>query len=87
MMNRPIVRILISQWRLIGLLARYIYLHVLYIMLLMLRFLFKAAGAALVESVKIGYCITSLSKEYRVIFAACIALLMYLLALNLLIQM
>lgn len=68
-------------------LVRLIYLYVLYIILLIQKFLLKAAGAALVESVKIGYCIKSLSKEYRVIFAACIALLIYLLALNLLIRM
>lgn len=76
-----------SYWRLFGLLARYIYLHILYIMLLISRFLLKAARAVLVESVKIGYCVKSLSIEYRVIFAACIALLIYLVAQNLLIQM
>lgn len=87
MMDRSIVRILILLGRLVSLLARYIYLHVLYVMLLIQKFLLKATGAALLESLKIGYYIKSLSKEYRVIFAACIALLIYLLALNLLIRM
>ena len=35
------------------------------------------------EAVKIEYCIKSLSKEARVIFATCVAFAIFILALNL----
>ena len=41
----------------------------------------KLAGALLIEAVKIEFCMKSLSKEDRVIFAACIAVSIYVVAL------
>ncbi|MCY3781139.1 MAG: hypothetical protein OXG78_12570 [Chloroflexi bacterium] len=74
------MRIIIAQVRFFSLLVRYFYLHIRYIYLHIKFYLLKAAGAALVEAVKVEYCIKSLSKENRVIFAACVAISIYLLA-------
>ncbi len=83
MMDNPLVRIIAEQVKLTGLLIRYIYLHIRYVYLHVKLYLIKFAGAALIEAVKIEYCIKSLSKEDRIVFAACVALSIYLLALSL----
>ena len=75
------VRFIRLQARMFGLLARYVYLHFRYAYLLIKYYMLKAAGAILVEAVKLEGCIRSLSKEDRVIFAACIAVSIYVLAL------
>ncbi len=87
MMDRPAARIIIEQVRFFRLLVRYIYLHVVYIYLHIKYYLLKAAGAALIEAVKMECCIKSLSKEDRVIFATCIAVSIYILILITLIRM
>ena len=78
MMDRPLVQIPLRLvlGRVIDLVLRhYLYLHIrLRVFLIIQYILLKAAGAALIEAVKIEYCIKSMSKEYRVIFAACIAM-------------
>ena len=81
------MKIINEHLRFMGLLLRYCYLRVCYIYLHMKYYLLKAAGAALIEVVKIEYFIKSLSKEDRVIFSACIAVSIYILALSLLIRM
>ena len=73
-------RFFVLQARFIGLLLRYCYLQVYYIYLVICRCLLKLAGAALIEAVKIEYFIKSLSKEDRVIFTACIAVSIYIVA-------
>lgn len=75
------MRIIIEHVRFYGLLVHYLQLQVLYICLLIRYCLLKVAGAALVEAVKIEYCIKSFSKENLIIFAACIAVSIYGLAL------
>ena len=87
MMVRLIAKIFIDQVRFTGLLIQYCYLRICYLYLLIKYHLLKAAGAALIEAVKIEYCIKSLSKEDRVIFAACVAVSIYCLSLVLLIRM
>lgn len=87
MIGRRVARIIIAQLRLSGLLLRYFYLRVRYIQLHIEYYLLKAAGAALVEAVKLECCIKSLSKEDRLIFATCIAVSIYILALIMLIRM
>ncbi len=77
------MRIIIEQVRFICLLVRYFYLQVRYTYLLIRYCLLKVVGAALVEAVKIEYCIKSLSKEDRVIFATCVAFAIFILAQNL----
>ena len=86
MVDRPIVRIIVKQVQFFGLLLRYLYLHVRYVQLHVRYYLLKVAGAALVEAVKMEYCIKSLSKDDRVIFATCIAVSIYLLTLIMLIR-
>ena len=78
-----IVKFFSDQARFTWLLARYCWLKLCYAYLLCRYNLLKLAGAALIEAVKIEYCIKSLSKEDRIIFAACIALAIHFLALNL----
>ena len=80
MIVRRVLRSIIELLKLYGLLGRYIYLHIVYVYLHIKYYFLKAAGAALVEAVKIECCIKSLSKENRVIFAACVAISIYLLA-------
>lgn len=74
-----------------GLLVEYIYLHILRACLIikyrLLKAALKAAKAVLIEAVKIEYCIKSLSKEDRVIFAACVTVSIYALALVMIIRM
>lgn len=86
MKRNPVVRIISLQVRFIGLILRYIYLHICYICLLIQYCLLKVAGALLIEAVKIEGFIKSLSKEDRVIFAACVAVSIYVLALFVLIR-
>jgi len=86
MRDKRAVRIIIDLVRFYGLLGRYIYLHICYVYLQIKFVLLKAAGAALIEAVKIEYCIKSLSNENRVIFAACIAVSIYCLTLVMLIR-
>jgi hypothetical protein len=80
------VRIIIGQAQILRLLIRYLYLHVRYVQLHIRYYLLKLAGAALVEAVKMEYCIKSLSKDDRVIFATCITVPVYLLVLSMLIR-
>ncbi len=75
------------QVRFLGLLIRYIYLHIRYIQLHIEYYLLKAAGATLIEAVKIECWIKSMSREDRVIFSACIAVSIYVLALVMLIRL
>ena len=86
MRDNPVARIISLQVRFVRLFLRYIYLHIRYVMLHIELYLVKAAGAVLVEAVKIHYCIKSLSKEDRVIFATCVAVSIYILALMMLIR-
>lgn len=81
MRDKPAAKFFIDVIRLYGLLGRYIYLHIRYVYLHIKYYLLKAAGAALIEAVKMEYCIKSLSKEDRVIFATCIAVAIYMSAL------
>ncbi|MCY3832451.1 MAG: hypothetical protein OXG85_05510 [Chloroflexi bacterium] len=80
MMVRWTARLFLLQVRFIGLLLRYVYLHIKLVFL-------KVAGALLIEAVKIEYFIKSLSNVDRVIFAACIAVSIYAVALIMLIRM
>jgi len=75
------VRIINNQVRIFRLLVRYFYLHVRYVQLHVRYYLLRAAGAALVEAAKIECRIKSLSKEDCVIFATCMAVSIYALAL------
>ena len=81
MRERPAVKFFIDVLRLYGLLGKYIYLHIYKLYLHIKYYLLKAAGAVLIEAVKMEYCIKSLPKEDRVIFAACIAIAIYISAL------
>ncbi len=81
------------QVRIMGLLLRYVYLHVRYVYLIICYCLLriagaavKVAGAALVEAAKLECYIRFLSREERVIFAACFAVSIYILALVLFIR-
>ena len=85
-MLRSVVRIIIEQVRFTGLLIYYLYLRVIYIYLHIKLYFLKAVGAALVEAVKIEGCIRSMSKEDRIIFAACVAVSIYVVALAMLIR-
>jgi hypothetical protein len=87
MKDNPVLRFIIDLLRLYGLLFRYIYLHVRYLYLLIRYCLLKIEGAALIEAVEIWYSIKSMSKEHRIIFAACIAVSIYGLALVTLIRL
>ena len=87
MTGRRVVKIIITQFRLYGLLIRYIYLHIRYIQLHIEYYLLKAAGATLIEAVKIECWIKSMSKEDRIVFSACIAVSIYILALVMLIRL
>ena len=87
MMGRRVARVIIAQVRFTGLLLKYFYLHVRYVQLHIEYYLLKAAGAILVEAVKIECWIKTMSKEDRFIFAACTAVSIYILALIMLIRM
>ena len=87
MMDRPTVRIIVKQVQLFGLILHYLYLRLRYVQLHIHYYLLKAAGAALVEAVKMEYFIKYLSKYERVIFATCIAVSIYILILIMLIRM
>lgn len=80
MIVRRMARYIVLQVRFIGLLLRYCYLQAYYVYLVICRCLLKLARAALIEAVKIEGLIKSLSKEERVVFAACIAVSIYILA-------
>lgn len=86
-MGRRVARIIILQVRFTGLLLRYIYLRIRYIQLHIEYYLLKAAGATLIEAVKIECWFKSMSKEDRIIFATCVAVSIYVLALFMLIRM
>ena len=81
MKDNAVVKFLIDQARITCLLLRYIYLHICYLYLLIRYALLKIAGALLIEAVKIEYFIKSLSKEDRVMFAASVAVSIYVLML------
>lgn len=86
MMDKPPVRFIVDLVRFYGLLLRYIYLRIRYVYLLCRYYLLKIEGAALVEAVEIWYSIKCMSKENRVILAACIAISIYGLSLIMLIR-
>ncbi len=81
------LRVILDVLRFYGLLIRYCYLRVVYVYLLIKYHLVKAGGAALIEAVEIWYMIKTMSNENRVIFAACIAVSIYALALITLIRL
>ncbi|MCY4061777.1 MAG: hypothetical protein OXG53_05375 [Chloroflexi bacterium] len=87
MRHKRAVRTIIDVFRFYGLLLQYFYLHLRKLQLYIQYYLLKAAGALLIEAVKIEYCIKSLSKEERVIFTACIAVSIYIVALVMFIRM
>lgn len=87
MKDNPVLRIIVDQVRFTRLLVRYLYLHVRYLYLLIRYCLLKIEGAALIEVVELWYSIKSMSKEHRIIFAACIAVSIYGLALVTLIRL
>lgn len=87
MMGRRVARIISLQVRFTGLLLRYFYLRLRYIQLHIEYYLLKAAGATLIEALKIECWIKSMTKEDRFIFATCIAVSIYILALITLIRM
>ncbi len=87
MKDNPFLEILIQQVRLTGMLIRLVLLRLEYLRLLIRLYTIKAVGAALIEAVKIEYCIKSLSKEDRIAFAACVAVSIYVVALTLLVRM
>ena len=87
MRDNPVLRYILDIFRFYGLLLRYCYLKICYVYLLTKYYLLKAAGAALIEAVEIWYSIKTMSNENRVIFAACIAVSIYGLALITLIRL
>lgn len=98
MQDRPNEKIFLGFLRICRLLIRYIYLHIQLYFLLLQRFLLKCLftvlkaaihlwGAAMIGALEVVYSIKSLSNESRIVFAACIALSMYLLALNFILRM
>ena len=87
MKDNAVVRIIADQVRFYGLLGRYICLRIQYVYLLIKYHCVKLGGAALIEAMEIWYSIKTMSKENRVIFAACIAVSIYGLALITLIRM
>ena len=80
MKDRPIIKLIIAQVQFTCLLIEYIYLRIRYVELHIRLYLLKAAGALLIEAVKLEGFIKSLSKEDRVIFAACISISIFTLA-------
>lgn len=86
MKDNAVVRIITDQVRFYRLLGRYCGLQIRYVYLLIKYHLVKLGGAALIEAVEIWYTIKSMSNENRVIFAACIAVSIYGLALITLIR-
>ena len=86
MKDNAAVKFLVDQARITCLLVRYIYLHFCYFFLLMRYALLKVAGALLIEAVKIEYFIKSLSKEDRVMFAASVAVSIYVVTLTVFIR-
>ena len=87
MMNNKVARYIIDALKFYGLLIHYIWLRIVYVYLHIKYYCFKIGGAALIEAVEIWYSIKTMSKENRVIFAACIALSIYGLSLVTLIRM
>jgi len=86
-MNKPAVRIIVDLLRLYRTLLRYCYLRVCYIGLHIRYYALILERAVLLEVLEIRRTIKSMSKENRVIFAACIAVSIYGLALITLIRM
>ena len=86
MKEKPALRLGIDLFRFYGLILRYCYLRVCYVYLLIKYHLVKVAGAALIEAVEIWYSIKLMSNEYRVIFATCIAVSIFILARFMLIR-
>ena len=77
--DKPMLRLIILQFRLFRLLVRYVYLHIRYVELHIRYYLLKIVGAALVEALKMAYAIRCLSRDERLVFATCIALSIYIL--------
>ncbi len=82
MQDRPIVNIIRSQGRIFRLFIRYIYLHIQYFFLVLQYCLLIVLRTVLREAVKIEYFVRLLSRENRVILAACIVFSLYLLVFN-----
>ena len=87
MSDKAVKRYFMRQVDLARLVGTYLWLRFQLAYLLAKYHLIKVAGAALIEAVKMEYCIKSLSKEERVIFAASVALSIYCLAFILRIHM
>ncbi len=73
--------------RFIGLLVRYFFLRVQYVYLLLHLCLIKVAGALLIEIVKFEGFLKALSKEDRIMLAACVAVSIYVVTLVLSIRL
>ena len=86
MIVRRMAKIFLLQLQFIGLLLQYCYLRICYVYLIICRCLLLVARALLIEAVKIECFIKSMSREDRVIFATCIAVSIYVLALIMLIR-
>ncbi len=76
-----ILRGILDALKFYGLLMHYIWLRIVYVYLHIKYYCVKVGGAALIEAVEIWYSIKTMSKENRVIFAACIAVSIYGLSL------
>lgn len=87
MKDNPVARYIIDIFRFYGLLLRYCWLRLVYVYLLVKHFFIKTGGAALIEAVEIWYSIKTMSNQNRIIFAACIAVSIYGLALITLIRL
>ena len=85
-MNNKVARYIVDVLKFYGLLIHYIWLRIVYVYLHIKYYCFKLGGAALIEAMEIWYSIKTLSTENRVIFAACIAVSIYGLALITLIR-
>ncbi len=72
---------IINEIEIMGLLLKIYYFKLLLLLLKILRVLIRVGGALLVEAVKILYLTKFLSKEERIIFSACVAVSIYILAL------
>lgn len=86
MIVRRILRGVLDVLKFYGLLIHYIWLRIVYVYLHIKLYCFKLGGAALIEAVEIWYSIKTMSKENRLIFAACIAVSIYGLSLLTLIR-
>ncbi len=80
-MDRPIIQLFVKYLRLYWLLLQYLYLHLRKLQLYIQYYMLKAAGAALIEAVKIEFYFKALSKYDRIMLATIVAVSIYSLAL------